>query len=714
MSRDYRVVAEGLFLERASSDAIKALRQAGVRAVLLKGPLQQWWLEAGGPPRASVDVDLLVSRDQLDRAGAVLGTLGYSLAVMLPDEPGREHSTAWVAVDRVPVELHWSLVGVDENKVWDVLSSETETAVLMREQIEIPNEAARCAIVALHAAQHGIGQPAIFGDLEKALVITETETWRRASELATALGAWTPFAGALSLTPRGRELLGELGAGPPVLGEREALSLLTPAPTSRGFFFLWRQRGVRAKAVFLLAKLAPPPEFMRLRYPVARSGSVGLTIAYLYRPFWLARWAMPGFRTWRQARRLARASSATTWGSSHEVEPPSLKSEPMPPATRGRLLVVSHASVLPVNQHVYRKLVELGWDLTLVVPSRWRHQYRAGGFPSRALLELEQRIVRLPVVFAGRPQRHVYLTRPGRLIRRLAPQAILLEEETFSIAAAQWGFAAGRAGVPFGVQAAENMDRPLPWIAKVLRRRTLRRAEFVTARSPAAAALAKAWGAEGRVEVVPHAVPGWDEVPKPAGRPFTIGYGGRLVPEKGVRDLVAAATRLEDPLRLLFVGDGRLRAELESSTLAHGTIEVRANVSHDEMPQAYAEMDVLVLPSRSTRTWTEQFGRVLVEALSCGVPVVGSDCGEIPWVIETTGGGRVFPEGDVDRLAEVLGELRTNPREAADLAERGRANVNDMFGVEAVARELDRLLLDLGAQAEARAPNVGAGLARAH
>ena len=73
MSRDYRVVAEGLLLERASSDAIKALRQAGVRAILLKGPLQQWWLEAGGPPRASVDVDVLVSREHLDSAAAALG-----------------------------------------------------------------------------------------------------------------------------------------------------------------------------------------------------------------------------------------------------------------------------------------------------------------------------------------------------------------------------------------------------------------------------------------------------------------------------------------------------------------------------------------------------------------------------------------------------------------------------------------------------------------
>ena len=56
---------------------------------------------------------------------------------------------------------------VDENTVWSVLSKETETVDLVGETVEIPNEAARCAIVALHAAQHGIGQPAIFGDLEK-------------------------------------------------------------------------------------------------------------------------------------------------------------------------------------------------------------------------------------------------------------------------------------------------------------------------------------------------------------------------------------------------------------------------------------------------------------------------------------------------------------------------------------------------------------------
>jgi glycosyltransferase involved in cell wall biosynthesis len=62
-----------------------------------------------------------------------------------------------------------------------------------------------------------------------------------------------------------------------------------------------------------------------------------------------------------------------------------------------------------------------------------------------------------------------------------------------------------------------------------------------------------------------------------------------------------------------------------------------------------------------------QFGRVLVEALWCGVPVIGSQSGEIPWVITATGGGALYPEGDVDALADLLRRL------GADSDKRGEA-----------------------------------------
>ena len=96
----------------------------------------------------------------------------------------------------------------------------------------------------------------------------------------------------------------------------------------------------------------------------------------------------------------------------------------------------------------------------------------------------------------------------------------------------------------------------------------------------------------------------------------------------------------------------------------------------------YAQFDVLVLPSHTTATWKEQFGRVIIEALWCGVPVVGSDSGEIPWLIGLTGGGLRFPEGDPNTRRR-LTELRTSPELRRQLTRTGRAAVERMFSVPA-------------------------------
>jgi glycosyltransferase involved in cell wall biosynthesis len=363
------------------------------------------------------------------------------------------------------------------------------------------------------------------------------------------------------------------------------------------------------------------------------------------------------------------------------------------PGTRSRrLLVVSHPSVIAVNQAVYLSMMELGWAPQIVVPDRWRHDYSTDTFAAEALPGLEDRLLRLRVLLPGRPQRHLYLARPQRIIEHFAPEAVFLEQESFSCAAMQWGLAAHRAGLPFGVQSDENLDRRLPLPARAIRRWVLDRAAFVAARSPTAATRAAEWGAKGRVEVVPHAVPLWDPVPRNRDGAFTIGFAGRLVPEKGIADLVGAARLLDGPVRLLFVGEGPMRSELEAVQLPEGTIEVRTGIHHRRMPDAYADMDVLVLPSRTTPTWAEQFGRVLVEALSCGVPVVGSDSGEIPWVVTTTGGGHIFPEGDVEQLARVLHDLRANPPERARLARQGKAMVEKTFTADACARAMTDLL----------------------
>jgi glycosyltransferase involved in cell wall biosynthesis len=255
--------------------------------------------------------------------------------------------------------------------------------------------------------------------------------------------------------------------------------------------------------------------------------------------------------------------------------------------------------------------------------------------------------------------------------------------------------------VPFGVQCAENIDRRLPPPVRWMRSRVLRKAAFVAARSETAAQLARSWGARGEVEFAPHAVPLWDDVPAPAARPFTVGYAGRLVPSKGLGDLLAAVRRLQAPVELVMIGDGETRAELEGQEIPGSRVRILDGLSHEQMAAGYAQLDVLALPSHTTPTWKEQFGRVIVEALWCGVPVVGSDSGEIPWLIELTGGGLVFPEGDDARLAEQLQRLREDPALRKELAARGRAQVERLFSVSAATDPLERMLAHARASASA-------------
>jgi glycosyltransferase involved in cell wall biosynthesis len=382
---------------------------------------------------------------------------------------------------------------------------------------------------------------------------------------------------------------------------------------------------------------------------------------------------------------------------------------------RGRLLVVSHPAVVNVNQEVYRELVRRGWDVTIVLPSRWRHEYSHAIVGPETLQGMEDALRPTPVLMAGHPQRHLYLSNCRALCRRACPDVAFIEAESFSLSAAQWGFSLRRLEVPFGVQCAENIDRALPLPVRWSRSRVLRDAAFVAARSDSAARLARAWGAAGDVELAPHAVPAWEvaAAPERATAPpaassrastddrFTVGYAGRLVESKGLVDLLAAVRKLQAPVEMLLIGNGELRPQLEDQPIPGSRVRVLDGLPHQEMAAGYAQLDVLVLPSHTTATWKEQFGRVIVEALWCGVPVVGSDSGEIPWLIGLTEGGLLFPEGDSEALALQLARLRAEPGLRWKLAARGRQTVERLFSVPGATDPLESLLTR-AAQSHAR------------
>jgi len=370
--------------------------------------------------------------------------------------------------------------------------------------------------------------------------------------------------------------------------------------------------------------------------------------------------------------------------------------------TNKRLLVVSHPAVVSVNQVIYRELARRGWEVMIVVPSRWRHPYSKGPVTPQALEGMETSLRPTPVAFPGYPQRHFYLTNCRSLCRSSPPDVGFVEAEPYALCATQWSLAFTRLGIPFGVQCYENIDRGLPLPVRWLRSRVLRNAAFVAARSDGAARLARAWSARGEVALAPPAVPDWESVPVTAERPFTVGYAGRLIESKGLADLLAAVRKLEAPVELLLIGNGELRSQLDAQAVPGSKVRVLDGLTHDQMASGYAQLDVLVLPSHTTPTWKEQFGRVIVEALWCGVPVVGSSSGEIPWLIELTGGGLIFPEGDRDALADQLRRLREAPALREQLARTGRAAVEKLFSVPSATDPLERLLIHAS---ESRAPS---------
>ena len=157
---------------------------------------------------------------------------------------------------------------------------------------------------------------------------------------------------------------------------------------------------------------------------------------------------------------------------------------------------------------------------------------------------------------------------------------------------------------------------------------------------------------------------------------FVIGYVGRLVEQKGLRVLVQAAAGLPGDWRLLLVGDGPLRGELEQQASALGIadrLHIAPAVPSTEVPRWLNMCDCLVLPSLTRPNWKEQFGRVLVEAMACQVPVIGSDSGEIPHVIGEA--GLVAGEGDADALRQRLLQLMGDEVLRRRLAELGRRRV---------------------------------------
>lgn len=172
--------------------------------------------------------------------------------------------------------------------------------------------------------------------------------------------------------------------------------------------------------------------------------------------------------------------------------------------------------------------------------------------------------------------------------------------------------------------------------------------------------------------------------------PFTVLFVGRLVERKGVYVLLDAAARLgsQQDLRVVIVGDGPERPALEAHTAQlglSGVVQFRGRVSADELARAYASAHVCVLPAVVDRRGdTEGLGVVLLEAMSRGVPVIGSDVGGITDIVTDGETGILVPPGDAKALAAAIARVAGDPALAAQLRVAGPRHVREHFAWDAI------------------------------
>ena len=364
-----------------------------------------------------------------------------------------------------------------------------------------------------------------------------------------------------------------------------------------------------------------------------------------------------------------------------------------------RVVMLSKALVMGAYHSKLKYLAaQPQMELTAIVPPGWRDE--------RGELKLERtpaegyQLLIAPLRFNGNFHLHYY-PQLNRLLQQIRPDLVHIDEEPYNLAT----FLAMRAAQRVGARAVffswQNLKRTYPPPFSWFERYTLRHAAAGIVGSADSQHVWRAKGYRGPLAVIPQVGVEPDvfkplEIAGPITDHFRVGYAGRFVEEKGIDVLLRALCDLGGAWQADLVGSGPEQARLADLTRQlqiADRVRFLAWMPSAQTVDYYRSLDVLVLPSRSRSNWKEQFGRVLVDAMACGVPVVGSTCGEIPNVIGEA--GLIFPEGDATALRDRLRALQNDRPLRRDLAQRGRQRVLDRFTQEQVARQTYEVYCDV-------------------
>jgi glycosyltransferase involved in cell wall biosynthesis len=363
-----------------------------------------------------------------------------------------------------------------------------------------------------------------------------------------------------------------------------------------------------------------------------------------------------------------------------------------------RILFASHTYVIGINQGKLNAISKnCSVDVALLAPKQWK----ARGWGTTFALEKSYPSIKYypaSVMGGGRGGGYIYsLNDVSYAIETFKPHLLQVEQEVFSLSAFQMALYAKSKNLPLVIFGWENMNRRLSFVRRQMCQFVLNTASLIITGNHDGKHIMREWGYKGPIEVIPQM--GVDtHLFSPLLRQnhsvheFCIGYMGRLIHHKGIDILFSAVRQLKqqgDRFKVVLCGSGKDEAQLrqcaKQEEIADLVIWV-GRVPHADVAQEIAKFDILVLPSRTVDDWKEQFGHILIEAMSMGVPVIGSTCGEIPNVI-----GRddlIFPEENSEALAAIIKRMIQKPDWHSEISHYGIERVNQRYSHECIAEAL--------------------------
>jgi L-malate glycosyltransferase len=371
-----------------------------------------------------------------------------------------------------------------------------------------------------------------------------------------------------------------------------------------------------------------------------------------------------------------------------------------------KVLVVSHTYIAPINRDKWKILVENhpNIEMKVIFPSNWPGEL----FDAKADNVSESKIhncefINIDCFFTGNEMLYGYYPRKLiKILRNFEPDIIHVEQGANAFSYFQMILLSKlfRIKTKFSFftwvnwQPKRSLKYRLIW--RLIEKFNIYFSSGAIAGNHDAKEILSRIGINGKISIAPQLGINKDIFyPATKADEFRekkiIGYIGRIVSEKGVFLLANAFAEIckkHKDWNLLFIGSGRNEKSLIDFAVSNkliDRIDFKDPVDHKKIAGILKKIDILVLPSYDTTFWREQFGHVLIEAMACKIPVIGSTGGEIPNIIKNC--GLLFNQKNKDNLKENLELLIQDKVQRNRFGQLGYERVMDNYTHDVIARK---------------------------